>query len=380
MREKVNQCARIFTAMSSYKLTEEAVEFLKEVTEVVGPSGFEDAVLRRFKEYASRFADEVMRDNLGSLVFVKKGGGERPRVLVAGHVDEVGFIVTGVTKEGYVTFAPLGGWFEQVLLAQRVVIRTRKGEVIGVITSKPPHLLTPEERQKVVKIDQMYIDVGATSKEEVDKLGVRIGDPISPWSPFTRSATGRTVMGKAFDDRVGAFVAVEVLRLLRESGAEHPNTLYAAATVQEEVGLRGAQTAGWLVDHDVAIVAEVDIAGDVPGIKPHEAPSKLGKGPTIVTYDASMIPNQKLKEFVIQVAEEEKIPYQLSIVARGGTDAGRLHLYKTGRPSIVIGVPTRHIHSHVSVIHLDDLENAVRLIAEVVKRLDAETVRSFTEI
>jgi len=364
--------------VAEYRITEEALDFLKRVCEAVGPSGFEDDALRMFHEYASRFADEVVRDNLGSLVLVKRGKSERPKVLVAGHMDEVGFIVTGITNEGFINFTPLGGWFEQVLLAQRVVIRTKNGPVIGVIASKPPHLLTPEERQKVVQISQMYIDVGATNKEEVEKLGVRIGDPVAPWSPFTRTAFSDRVMAKALDDRVGAFIAFEVLRYLSESGTEHPNTYYAAATVQEEVGLRGAETVGWVVDHDVAIVAEVDIAGDVPGIKPHEAQAKLGKGPTVVVYDRSMIPNQRLKEFVIQVAEEAKIPYQLSAVS-GGTDAGRLHLYRGGRPSIVIGVPTRHIHSHVSVISLSDLENAVKLVAELVLRLDEETVRRFTE-
>lgn len=366
--------------MSEYRISDEAQKFLKDVCEAVGPSGFEDEVLRLFQAYGHRFADEVVRDNLGSLVFVKKGLRCKPRVLVAGHVDEVGFLVTSITKEGYITFTPLGGWFDQVLLAQRVVVQTKKGQVFGVITSKPPHLLSPEERQKAVTIDRMYIDVGATSEEEAKNLGIKIGDPIAPYSPFIVSATGKTIMGKAFDDRLGAFIAIEALRYLKESGAEHPNTLYAAATVQEEVGLRGAQTVGWLVDHDLAIVTEVDIAGDVPGIDPRDAQARLGKGPTIVTFDASMVPNQKLKDFTIQVAEDAKIPYQLSAIAKGGTDAGRLHLYKTGRPSIVIGVPTRHIHSHVSIVHLDDLTNAVRLVVELVKKLDEEKVSNFTSL
>lgn len=364
--------------MAEYKVTNGALEFLRRVCEAVGPSGFEDEVLKMFYDYCKPFADEVVRDNLGSLVFVKRGSSDRPRILVAGHVDEVGFVVTSITKEGYVTFTPVGGWFDQVLLSQRVLIRTKKGTVMGVIASKPPHLLTPEERQKVVTMDRMFIDVGATSEDEAKSLGIRIGDPIAPYSPFILSATGKTVMGKAFDDRLGAFVAVEALRFLRENGATHPNTLYAAATVQEEVGLRGATTVGWAVDHDIAIVTEVDIAGDVPGIDPRDAQAKLGKGPTIVTYDASMVPNQKLKEFVIEVAEDAKIPYQLSVVAKGGTDAGRLHLYKTGRPSIVIGVPTRHIHSHVSIAHLDDITNAVKLVVELVKRLDNATVNNFS--
>ncbi|RLE85152.1 MAG: peptidase M28 [Thermoprotei archaeon] len=366
--------------MTAYRLDNEGLEFLKNIVNELAPSGFEVNVLRKIRAYAERFSDEIKSDNLGSLVFIKKGSRERPRVLIAGHVDEVGFIVSGVTEEGYVTFNPVGGWFDQVLLGQRVVIVGRKGPVKGVVASKPPHLLKPEERDKVVKMDQMFIDVGATSKKEVEELGIRIGDPITPWSPFTESSTGKTFMGKAFDDRLGAFAGIEALRYLREGNIEHPNTLYVAATVQEEVGLRGASTVGWTVDHDVAIVAEVDIAGDVPGIKAHEAPAKLGKGPSILTFDSSMIPNQKLKEFVIEVAEEAKIPYQLSIVARGGTDAGRLHLYKEGRPSIVIGVPTRHIHSHVAIFHRDDLENMVRLLVEIVKRLDEEKVKQFNTI
>jgi endoglucanase len=365
--------------VSNYKITEKELQFLKDVTEIVAPSGFEEPVMELIKQHYSRYADSVRRDNLGSLMLVKKGSSDTPKILVAGHVDEVGFLVTSITQEGFLTFVPLGGWFEQVLLAQRVVIRTKNGPVYGVITSKPPHLLTPEERQKVVQINQMYIDVGATSKEEVEKLGIRVGDPVAPWSPFMKTAFPDRIMAKALDDRIGAFIALEALRYLRENNIEHRNTLYAAATVQEEVGLRGAETVGWIADHDVAIVTEVDIAGDVPGIKPSEAQAKVGKGPTIVVWDRSMIPNPRFKEFVIEVAEEAKIPYQLSAVS-GGTDAGRLHLYKGGRPSIVIGVPTRHIHSHVSIVSISDVENAVRLVVELVKRLDAETVKKFTNI
>ncbi|MEM2137278.1 MAG: M42 family metallopeptidase [Candidatus Methanomethylicia archaeon] len=362
-----------------YVLNEESLRFLKDILEEFGPSGFEDIVLKKIKDKMEKYADQVIKDNLNSLVFVKKGKREKPKVIVAGHVDEVGFVVTSITKEGYLTFTNLGGWFDQVLLAQRVVIMTKNGPVIGVITSKPPHLLTPAEREKVVSMRQMYIDVGATSEEDVKKMGIRVGDPIAPYSQFQVSINGKTIFAKAFDDRIGAFVAMEALKYIKENNIEHPNTYYAAATVQEEVGLRGAETVKWIADHDIAIVMEVDIAGDVPGISPGEAQSKLGKGPTIITLDNTMIPNQRLKEFVIQVAEEAKIPYQLTVV-RGGTDAGRLHLYKEGRPSIVIGVPTRHIHSHVGVVHKDDVENAVKLIIELLKRLDENTVNSFKEL
>jgi len=362
-----------------YELSEESINFLKELLEEFGPSGFEDRVLKKIKDRMEKYADKVIKDNLNSLIFIKRGLSDRPKILVAGHVDEVGFIVTSITKDGYLTFTNLGGWFDQVLLAQKVVVMTTKGPVLGVIASKPPHLLTPEERQKVVTMRQMYIDVGATSEEEAKNMGIRVGDPVAPYSTFQISNSGKTIFAKAFDDRIGAFIAMEALKYIRENNIEHPNTYYAAATVQEEVGLRGAETVRWVADHDLAIVTEVDIAGDVPGISPGEAQSKLGKGPTIVAFDSSMIPNQKLKEFVIKVAEEAKIPYQLTVV-RGGTDAGRLHMYKEGRPSIVIGVPTRHIHSHVGVVHKEDVKNAVRLVIELIKRLDEATVKSFTEL
>jgi len=357
------------------------VELLRELCESFGPAGFEREVSQKIKDHVSEFADEVMTDKLGSVVFKKKGTSDRPKVMLAGHVDEVGFIVTGVDKDtGFLGFSTLGGWFDQVLLAQRVIVRSKKGEHIGVIASKPPHLLTQEEQNQVVKKDNMYIDVGATSATEIEKMGIRIGDPIVPYSPFALTNEGRVAVGKAFDDRVGAVVAVETIKRLAEAGSNHPNTLYGVATVMEEVGLRGAMTSAHLVDPDAAIVLEVDIAGDIPGIKQREAPSKMGKGPSILTYDASMVPNQAFKELAIQVAEEEKIPYQLSITARGGTDAGRIHVHKIGCPSIVVSVPTRHIHSHAGMLSVEDISNAIKLTIRIVQRLDMETVESFTNL
>ena len=225
----------------------------------------------------------------------------------------------------------------------------------------------------------MYIDIGVTSKAEAEEVGVRIGDPIVPWSPLSFIQGDKVAMGKAFDDRIGAFVLMEAIRRIKESHMDHPNTVYGAATVQEEVGLRGAQTTAYMVEPDVGLVIEVDIAGDVPGIAPKEAPTKMGMGPSLVTFDRSMIPNQPLKEFVIETAAKAQIPLQLSQVS-GGTDAGRIHIDRVGCPSIVMGIPTRHIHSHVGLLSLKDTENAVRLAVELIKKLDLTTVRSFTEI
>lgn len=362
-------------------LDQEALALLKELTESFGPAGFEREPARIARKYMERYCTEVLSDKLGSIIFKKVGETERPRVLLAGHVDEVGFIITGIDKEtGFLTFGPLGGWFDQVLLGQRVVVRTVKNDLLGIIASKPPHILPVEELDKVVKKDKMFIDIGATSKEDAETMGARIGDPVTPWSPFTTIRNGKMALGKAFDDRIGAFVAMQVIRELEQKQIGHPNTVFGAATVMEEVGLRGATTVPHLVDPDVGLILEVDIAGDVPGIKPQEAPSKLGKGPSIVTFDASMVPNPALKEFVIKTAEQHGIPYQLSFTARGGTDAGRIHIHKIGCPSIVIGVPTRHIHSHAGILSLEDCENTIKLTTELIKRLDSKTVESLTAI
>jgi len=360
---------------------EKAISVLKRMTESFGPSGFERETSRIIKEYMEAYSDDIVADKLGSVVFVAEGKEERPHVLLAGHIDEVGFVVSGIEeKTGFLSFNSLGGWWDQVLLSQKVVVRTGKGDLKGVIAAKPPHLLTEEERNKVVSQDKMFIDIGATSKKEAEEVGVKIGDPIVPWSPFSLIQDGKVAMGKAFDDRIGAFIMMEAIRSIKESRLIHPNTIYGAATVQEEVGLRGAQTVSHLVDPDVGIVLEVDIAGDVPDIKPFEAPAKMGKGPSLLTFDRSMIPNQPLKELVLKTADEEGIPLQLSQVARGGTDAGRIHLNRVGCPSVVLSVPTRHIHSHIGLLSLEDTENAVKLVTELVKRLDKKTVENFTAI
>jgi putative aminopeptidase FrvX len=374
-----------------------SLDFLKRLSESFGPSGFEREPVSIVKGWVQPFADEIANDRLGSLHFSATGKPGQPVVLLPGHVDEVGFIVSGVNAHGYLSFNTIGGWFDQVLLGQRVLIRTRQGMLHGVIAAKPPHILPPEERTKVVTRDKMFIDIGCSNEKEAKETGVRIGDPIVPDSAFSTSTrnvwrkpdgggeekpVGKTTLawGKAFDDRVGAFIAAEVVRTLKEGRVEHPNTVTGAATVQEEIGLRGARTSAHIAQPDVCITLEVDIAGDVPGIEAYEAPTRMGLGPAILTYDASMVPNQPLKELLISVAEENRIPHQLSQMKGGGTDGGAIHMANAGCPTVVLTVPTRHIHSHVGIISLDDVDNAVRLLVEVVKRLDKKTVESFTTI
>jgi putative aminopeptidase FrvX len=357
-------------------MPDERIELLRELTEAPGVSGYEEEVRDIIRQHLKGIT-VIEQDRLGSIVCRKNGDAETPRIMLAGHMDEVGFIVKLITDEGFIRFSTLGGWWGHVMLAQRVVIKTRKGDVQGLIGSKPPHVLSDEERKKLQEPKDMYIDVGATSAEEVRGLGIRPGDPITPICPFTVLNTGKTYMGKAFDDRVGCALFIDVIKDLVKQ--KHPNTVYGVGTVQEEVGLRGARTSSWVVEPDVGLTMEISVAGDVPDVKKEDAQGKLGKGPVIILRDGTMIPNLMLRDLFIDTAEELKIPYQFDMMERGGTDSGAIHLHRHGVPNLVIGVPTRHIHSHAGIIHREDYDNAVRLITAVVTKLDAKTVAGLTK-
>lgn len=354
---------------------DETTELLKKVTEAHGVPGYETEVRAVLRELMEPLG-ELSQDKLGSLICRQPGDG--PKVMLAGHMDEIGFLVHHITDEGFIKFIQLGGWWDQVLLGHRVILKTQHGDVVGVIGAKPPHLLDAEERDKVVKKKDMFIDIGATSKAEVEAAGVRLGDPIVPDSEFVVLANGHTYLSKAFDDRVGCAVVIDVLRHFNENGNSHPNDLYGVATVMEEVGVRGATTSARAVDPDVAIILESDIAGDVPGIKDEESHIKLGAGPTVLIYDARMIPNLALRDLVIDTARELDIPLQFSSIQGGATDGGAIHLHGAGVPTVVIGVAARHIHSHGAILHRDDYDRAVRLVAALVERLDQETVERLT--
>lgn len=348
---------------------DQTLEFLKELVEAPGAPGFEGNVAAVMEKHL-KGVGPITRDRLGSLICEKKGTSAGPRIMLAGHLDEVGFLVKSVTKEGYVKFLPLGGWWGHVVLAQRLIIKTRKGDVLGVVGSKPPHELRDEDRKRVLEIKDMYIDVGATSDWDVTKkLDIRPGDPIIPDSSFTVMANPDLLLAKAWDNRVGCALAAEVaLRLKRQS---HPNTLFAVATAQEEVGLRGAMTSAFKVQPDAAIALDVGIAHDTPGT---EGDERLGGGPLLVVYDATSIPNRGLFDLVCDSAAKLKIKLQFESVERGGTDAGRIHLTGQGVPSLSMGIAARYIHSHVSIISRKDFEATVKLLVAVVKRLDAKTV------
>lgn len=350
-------------------------KLLKELTEADGVPGYESEIRKVLDAHLKKLG-KVSRDRMGSLICKNIGAVDSPKIMLASHMDEVGFMVKHISTEGFIRFTPLGGWWDQVLLTQRVRIKTKKGDITGVIGAKPPHLIPQEERTKTVNKKNMYIDIGAKSDKEIEKAGIRIGDPIIPISEFTELSIPNTYMSKAFDDRIGCAVLVSVLEKLKNS--KTPNSVYGATTVQEEVGVRGATTSVEMIDPDVAIILESDIAGDVPGIRPDESSTKMGEGPSLLMYDARMIPNLKLRDLVIDTAKKEKIPLQFTTMEGGATDGSIIHLHKHGVPTVVIGVPTRHIHSHNSILKRVDIDDTIELVLKVLKKLNKRTVTNLT--
>ncbi|WP_027964654.1 M42 family metallopeptidase [Halalkalibacillus halophilus] len=349
---------------------------LKDLTDAKGIPGNEKEPREVMKKYISPYADEVTTDHLGSLIAKKTGEANGPRIMVAGHLDEVGFMITRIDDQGFLYFQTVGGWWNQVMLAQRVTIMTSKGDVTGVIGSKPPHILTPEQRKKPVEIKDMFIDIGAKDKEEAESFGVKPGDSVVPYFDFTVMNNEKLLLAKAWDNRIGCAIAIDVLKGLENES--HPNEVYGVGTVQEEIGLRGAKTSANAVKPDIGFGVDVGIAGDMPGVSDKDAAAKMGEGPQIVLYDASMISHKGVRDFVVDTAEANNIPFQYETMPGGGTDSGAIHLTANGVPALSITVPTRYIHSHAAMLHRDDYENVVKLIIEVIKKLDRETVEKLT--
>ncbi|HLS35952.1 MAG TPA: M42 family metallopeptidase [Bacillota bacterium] len=353
-------------------MKKETLEMFKELTELQAVPGDERLVREFMKKEMEPYADEVIHDNLGGIFGVKHGEG--PRVMVAGHMDEVGFMVTQITDNGMLRFQPLGGWWNQVLLAQRVQIMTEDGPIPGVIGSIPPHNLTPEQRKKPMEIKNMLIDIGADDKEDAEKIGVRPGQSIVPVCPFTPMANEKKILAKAWDNRYGCGLAIELLKEVHNENL--PNTLYSGATVQEEVGLRGAQVAANMIQPDVFYALDASPANDMSGDKNEFG--QLGKGALLRIFDRTMITHRGMREFILDTAESNDIPYQY-FISQGGTDAGRVHIANDGVPSAVIGICSRYIHTSSSIIHVDDYAAAKELLVNLVKNTDETTVNTLRD-
>ncbi len=353
-------------------MDQQTIRMLKELTELPAVPGYEAEGRKVVRKYLPKGV-KVSTDALGSIICEKRGAAAGPRIMIPGHMDEIGFMVKVVTEKGFIKFQPLGGWWDQVLLAQRVLIYGRKGPVTGIIGAKPPHLLSQSERSKVMTKDKMFIDVGARDRREVEKFGIRPGDPIVPRGAFEQMANPKMMLAKAWDDRVGVGMFLSVLKNLSRS--RHPNTVIGVGTVQEEVGTRGAKTAVHLADPDVCLVSEVGIAGDTPGISEDETQGRLGGGVQICLYDSGMIPHRGLRDFVLDIARKKRIKTQAYSLAAGATDGRPIHLHKAGVPTIYLGVPTRYIHTHGGLLHSDDYDAATKLMTEVCRALDAAALK-----
>ena len=355
----------------------DSLRLLADLTNANGAPGHESAVREIIRREMAGLA-EISQDKLGSIVCRKQGTADAPRVMIPGHMDEIGFMVRTITPEGFLRFLPLGGWWAPTVLAQRVIVQTSKGDVIGIVGAKPSHLLSDDERKRVLPIKEMFIDVGAKNQKDAEKrLGVRPGDPVVPCSEFAQMADKKLVIGKALDDRAGCAMFIELVQRLQK--IKHPNTVYAVGTVQEEVGLRGARTAVDLIRPDVAIVSEVGVIADAPGVSADDRIGVIGGGPQICLHDSGMIPNLRLRDLVVSVAEENRIPYQFYVLEGGRTDGEPIQIHAEGVPVIYIGVPTRYIHSHTGMMHLDDYEHTVKLLTKVVQRLDRATVEGLSK-
>jgi len=369
MKPVIALAAALLALVAAPALAADRAEaLLKALSESPGPSGFEEPVraimVREMGPYA-----KISYDGMGSVI--AQSGSAGPRIMLDAHMDELGGMVRRVTPEGFVTMQMLGGWLDMALPGQRWVIMTAKGPIKAVSGIRDIHVTPAEERTKPFSRDNLYLDIGARSAADAAALGIEPGDPVAPDVSFEELANNRYV-GKAWDDRVGCAVVIEVLRRLAAEG--HPNQLFVAATTQEEIGLRGAHTAAAAIRPDIGLAIEGGMAGDQPATHPDETNGRLGAGPDIFLYDSSAQPSRKLVAFLKAVAAEVGVPVQYDLVSGYGDDSAEIQKSGTGAPTVNIGVPVRYMHVHNGVIDRADFDATVTLLVGMIKRLDAAQV------
>jgi len=337
-------------------------KLLQRLSNAHGLSGSEGGVSEVIRCELEGCVDEVRTDAMGNLIAIKRG--DDLRIMLAAHMDEIGLMVKYIDDKGFLRFVTFGGWYTPTLHSQRVVIHGTKGPLYGVVGAKPPHILTDEERKKELKVEDLFIDIGATSAADAAALGVEIGSPITIDREF-RSLAHRRVTGKAFDNRAGVAVLIRVLQQ-----TDSPHTIYGVFTVQEEVGTKGAKASAYNLEPDCAIATDVTFPGDHPNIEKKDSSIEMGKGPCITISDASgrgLIADRKMVAWLKDAAGKRGIPYQLTVGRGGTTDATAIHLERGGIPSTCIEVPTRYIHSSVEVLDLGDLSAAIELLIEALR-------------
>ncbi|HCQ30204.1 MAG TPA: endoglucanase [Flavobacteriales bacterium] len=339
------------------------VSLLAEIAEVAGAPGFEQRIREIVIREITPLVDEYQVDNMGNVRAIRKGK-ENKKVMVGAHMDEIGFIVTHIDDKGFVRFHTLGGFDPKTLTAQRVIIHGKK-DVIGVMGSKPIHVMSPEERTKMPKTTDYFIDLGMP-KEEVEKI-VSVGDPITRERKLIEM--GECVNCKSLDNRVSVFVLIETLKALK--GKELPYDLYAVFTVQEEVGIRGANIAALEIEPDFGFGLDTTIAYDVPGAKPEEMVTKLGDGTAIKIMDSSTICDYRMVKYMKQIADKHNIKWQTEILPAGGTDtAGIQRMNPGGAISGAVSIPTRHIHQVIEMANKHDIKGSIDLLTNCILELD----------
>ncbi|WP_052284191.1 aminopeptidase [Kluyvera genomosp. 1] len=349
------------------------IELLQQLCEATAVSGDEQEVRSILIHALEDCVDEISFDGLGS--FVARKGARGPKVAIVGHMDEVGFMVTHIDEGGFIRFTTIGGWWNQSMLNHRVTIRCRSGAKIpGVIGSVAPHALTEKQKQQPLSFDEMFIDIGANCREDVEKFGIAIGDFISPEANFARWGKDK-IVGKALDNRVGCALMAELIQAV-----DNPDiTLYGVGSVEEEVGLRGAQTSAEHIKPDLVIVLDTAVAGDVPGIDSIKYPLRLGDGPGLMLFDKRYFPNQRLIYALRNCSQSSCTPLQFSTMKTGATDGGRYNVMGGGRPVVALCLPTRYLHANSGMISLTDYDALFTLVHELLISLNAETVNAFRD-
>ncbi len=350
---------------------------LRDLSNAPGPSGFEEAVRAIMVPRMKAASEDLRYDGLGSVI--ARQGSSGPRVMLDAHMDELGGVLRRVTPDGFLSMQMLGGWLDQALAGQRWVIIGSKGPVHAVSSIRDIHLAAAEERGSLIKRDAVFLDVGAGSAAEVAALGIAPGDPVVPDIGFEVLNGTANYAGKAWDDRVGCAVLLMAMERLKVTG--HPNQIFFVATVQEEIGLRGARTATAIVKPDIGIAIEGGVTGDAGGAHPEESQVKLGHGPGLFLYDSSALPNRKLVSLIRKVAGEAGVPLQFDLVQGYGDDSAEMQTVAGGAPTVNLIVPARYTHVHTGVINRHDFDQTVDLVVALLRRLDAKTVadlRDFT--
>lgn len=348
----------------SVRCLPEEIKFLEKLSNAFGPSGNEVEVAEILQKELEAYADETRIDKLGNIIFHHNGKEGYPRIMLAAHMDEVGFIVTFIEENGFLRFDTIGGITNIVMPGQRILLRGDKGFLKGLIGTKPPHLMTPEEQAKIIPKEDLFIDIGAETLNQAKEKGVDVGTTGVFDVEFTDLGDGY-YRGKALDDRAGCSVLATVFKSLKDS----PYNVVAVGSVQEELGIRGAKTAAWQLDPDFGLALEGTFVSDVPTTRPDRVSSRIRGGPVVTIMDRTAFTHPHVLKTLIKVGRDEAIPFQFKQVPLGGTDAGAIHLTKAGVPSGTVAIPCRYIHGPASVMHINDLTNAVRLVTGFVKAI-----------